>query len=294
MVNVKYRAGALVVDQNYNTCLLLNSYPYDTIGRKGGGGRRAVFMHHGEEPTRKTLVSFNDKIVTILNEPQAPVTDSQIEYDADEEQQFDLKKKFSVCCSQTLYAEKLQIPRGVCERGEWPIITAVREFIEESRSINAEFFIHTIPFQLHWKDGGKLWTYDIFIAYIKDKFKLWTSNVLKNANSFRRVCFFKSDYRYECSVVPLLPQTFENQGKYVAFLKYWDYFKYLRETIYRVYTDTNYAELEKFFNAQLPRLVKFAQCYPERCDDDDHVDLIKLTMLRRTAADDIQNEQRRT
>lgn len=67
-----------------------------------------------------------------------------------------------------IFLEMFQIPRGSKEKYDVDLLyTAVREFYEETLCVNNSFEIYKEPFKLYWEDGGKRWTYHIFIAFLK-------------------------------------------------------------------------------------------------------------------------------
>lgn len=69
-----------------------------------------------------------------------------------------------------IFLEMFQIPRGSKEKYDADLLyTAVREFYEETLCVNNSFEIYKEPFKLYWEDGGKRWTYHIFIAFLKNE-----------------------------------------------------------------------------------------------------------------------------
>lgn len=67
------------------------------------------------------------------------------------------------------FLEMIQIPRGQRERSDADLLgTALREFCEETLCANRIVSVLEEPVALYWDDGGKRWSYDIFIAFADD------------------------------------------------------------------------------------------------------------------------------
>lgn len=281
----KMRAGVFVIDRNLNTCLVLQPDPYPprSSTHKTPFGKHAVDVTTNAIKVQTTIRAHNENecadfcdsytesfpknVVQFTADPSNKVFPRYFEYnyfqDSHDKQTLVNKIKLASLIEET-HIEKIQIPRGISEAGESLLITALREFGEETRCVNSDFIIYPEPFELTWTDDGTRWTYMIYVAYTPDPLRIWyidaggggggddddESNTITRINFHRTKDNVEFFYPFDvqgklsCDVIPLLPETHENAGRYVAFMSCLVYFEYLRDMIEkrRLYRKTNYLE----------------------------------------------------
>lgn len=285
----KMRAGVFVIDRNLNTCLVLQPDPYPRSSTHKTPFRKYVDVTTNDIKVHTTIRSHNEhtesadfcdsytesfpkNVVQFTADPSNKVCPRYFEYNyfqnSHDNQTLVNKIKLASLIEDT-HIEKIQIPRGISEAGESLLITALREFGEETRCVNSDFIIYTKPFELTWTDDGTRWTYMIYVAYTPDPLRIWyiddgggvaggdeddeDGDKNDESNTITRINFHrtKDDFypfdekgKLSCDIIPLLPETHENAGRYVAFMSCWVYFEYLTDMIEkrRLYRKTNYLE----------------------------------------------------
>ncbi|CAA3004321.1 ADP-ribose pyrophasphatase [Olea europaea subsp. europaea] len=71
-----------------------------------------------------------------------------------------------IIMNSKLFPEILQIPRGRQEPSDKSVlVTALREYHEETKCSNAKIFVYPESFSLEWDDGGITWTYELFVGF---------------------------------------------------------------------------------------------------------------------------------
>lgn len=158
---MKKRAGMFVVDVNGNTCCVIRSLPYDNDHTNADVVGIVPKCQEGGD------CQTND--VGDCQPSSDGACTGRITTDDGRNCSSSTTIKFSAN-RYTSFLEMIQIPRGSKERFDTDLMyTAVREFYEETLCANNTFEVFKEPFTLYWDDGGKRWTYYIYIAFIRDE-----------------------------------------------------------------------------------------------------------------------------
>lgn len=82
-----------------------------------------------------------------------------------------------IIMNSKLFPEMLQIPRGRREpNDESALVTALREYHEETKCSNARIFVYPESFSLEWDDGGITWAYEMFVGFCREPLSFESSS----------------------------------------------------------------------------------------------------------------------
>lgn len=155
MGGAKKRAGLFVVDVNDKTCCVIRSIPY--VYENGANGDRIPSLWSSVNGRTTAPVVADDESNGVIADGNGNGSG-----------------KMGCCGGDKMrsgsFLEMVQIPRGTRERFDASLMyTAIREFYEETLCANRRLYVYNEPFKLYWDDGGRRWTYHIYVALIKNE-----------------------------------------------------------------------------------------------------------------------------
>ncbi|KAL1460467.1 hypothetical protein WDU94_012448 [Cyamophila willieti] len=219
---LKRRAGLFVVDSNNVVCLVLQTIPYDKSKTANTKDPQIVTLktlpqgeNKGDDTTPTTINYIYNNLLFSSVVPMV----GGCTMTSDKQRRRPLLSTTDRCPAET-FLEQFQIPRGIIEPDEEPITCAIREFLEETRCGNSEFDIYSDSFELFWVDDNRMWVYSIFIGRVHEPFKVMCAPHIADVNTFKQLVIHGSTHVF---VIPLIPFSNENFGKYVAFMNLSEY-----------------------------------------------------------------------
>lgn len=96
--------------------------------------------------------------------------------------------------------EMYYIPRGILNRGEAPLYTAVREFVEETRYFPSKYTFTGKSFKLFWHDPiDVLWEYKIHLVYANLSYEDYRKTCLRKRRREENIIVEWEDGKFDSS-----------------------------------------------------------------------------------------------
>ncbi|AKR17345.1 NUDIX [Urbanus proteus nucleopolyhedrovirus] len=156
-------------------------------------------------------------------------------------QAYNSSKVYTRRIVDNVFLEKISIPRGKrdeCDDNDYE--TAIREFIEETGTFFNEAYVYREPFMLHWRDGGVMYRYCVYVGVTEDLLQY----VRREPNSFcvKLTCENPNNYS-----ILFENRKYNNElSRFLYITPLECYFKYMYTKQLMTYERSNYIEFFEY------------------------------------------------